>query len=153
MHNKYIDISGNTIIDHWDDTVTAPSCIRIFSSDNTGRIANNTFVFDDPATGVNVAAHSVRIESALTGLDLEICESSFFGIDSTHLNASINTTTGVNTTGLYKASGTAVINITNGNSSDSVDVVFDKRFPIPPTITPSLRYTFQVGGKIPQYRN
>lgn len=149
FENINFTIANNTLTDPWDDSVTAPSCIEVDGGDNTGRIANNTYVFDDAALGTFVAVRSISISGSLTGLDIDLKDSSFMGIDASHLNSSVSTTTGVNQTGLYSASGVAAVSITSGSGQNTLAVVFDKRFPHIPNIQLTPRHTFTVGGKNP----
>lgn len=149
LENKNVQITGNTFIDPWDNSVTAPSCIEVDGNNNTGRIANNTFIYDDNSLGTYVAVRAISISGSLTGLDLDLKDSTFIGIDASHLNNSISTTTGVNQTSLYCASGTSTVTITSGAGVDYLDVSFDKRFPYIPSISLTPRHTFTVGGKNP----
>jgi len=147
--NLDFDISHNTLIDPNDDSYSSPNCIRVDGDDNTGLIAGNIYKFEDSGLATFVAIRSVRIESGLTGLDLNFTRSSFQGIDATHLAFAANTTTGVNFTGLYSESGETTITLNMGGSTGVQDVFFSKRFPYIPTVRVTAAFPINGGGKAP----
>ena len=149
LENKNLNVHGNTLIDPWDDTATAPSCIRVGGNNNTGIIKNNLFVYEDSSLGTYVAVNALRTDSSLTGLDLDISECGFIGIDASHLNNALSTTTGINTLGMFKESGTFAISVSNSAAEFSQAVSFNKRFPYTPDVQLTLRHTFSVGGDNP----
>jgi hypothetical protein len=140
-------VSGNILTDPWDDTYPSPNCIRIGGNDSRGIIIGNTFRFEDATLGTYVATMSVRIESALTGLNIELGKCSFEGIDATHLGLSLGTTTGVYHYGFYEASGTGTISMTSGGSTALVAVTLPKRFPYTPVVTLTPQFPISGGGK------
>jgi hypothetical protein len=149
FQNITCNIVGNTFIDPYDDTYTAPSCIHVFSIDNRGYIGDNVYRYESAALGTYVAVNSVRIESSLTGLDLDFGPSSFQGIDATHLTFNANTTAGVRFNGMHQQSGSGTITLTSGVADGITDITFPKIFPYIPTISVTLRRPFNQGGKFP----
>jgi hypothetical protein len=145
--NIGFNVSGNVLTDPWDDTYSSPNCIRIGGNDSRGIIIGNTFRFEDATLGTYVAIKSVRIEAALTGLNIELGKCSFEGIDATHLGLSLGTTTGVSYFGFYEASGTGTLSLTSGGGTALTAITFPKRFPYNPTVTLTPQFPISGGGQ------
>lgn len=145
--NYAFNIQGSFTDPHTDN-FAAPSCVRVVGNNNKGYIAG-TFRYETAGLGTYVAVNSVRIESGLTGLDLDFGPSSFDGIDATHLTFTASTTTGVRYTGMMTQSANATIAVTSGGADGILDVTFAKRFPYVPNIMVTLDRPFNGGGKFP----
>lgn len=146
FHNVGFTVSGNVLTDPWDN-VYEPNCIRIGGNDTRGIITGNTFRFDDATLGAKVARRSIRVETGLTGLNVELGKCAFEGIDATHLELTLLTTTGVYHNGFYEASGVGTISVTSGGTSGVVDVTFPQRFPYKPIVTITPQHPITGGGK------
>jgi hypothetical protein len=141
--------AGNIIVDPSDAISTSVNCVLIESDDNRGYIGGNTYKFENAALATNVATNSVRINAALTGLDLDFGNSSFQGVDATHLTFLALTTSGVRYSGLSQQWGVASVAVANTGVDGIVDVVFPKRMPYIPNVSLALNYPFNAGGKFP----
>lgn len=117
---------GNTVIDPYDNTYTLPAAYLINGINNSGVIASGSLYYQNSGLGTNVATHSLRTNSSLTGLNIDLGKHIFVNIDSTHLTMSLGTGTGINKTGFYEESGTTSL------SAGSVNISFNKRFPSVP---------------------
>lgn len=117
---------GNTIIDPFDSSYASPACYFFDSNNNSGVLASGSLYYQNSGLGTNVATHSVRTDSGLTGLDIRMGPHILINVDSTHLTFDLDTTTGVNKTGFYEESGTTSL------SAGSVAISFNKRFPSVP---------------------
>lgn len=148
FQNLGVNISGNQFTDPKSTTWTAVSCIYIVGNDNKGYIGGNTYRFVDSGVGTYVAINSVRINAALTGLDLDFGRSGFEGIASGRLAFTALTTTGVHYYGLATVAGNSTISVLNGGADGITDVTID-RMPYTPKILISLRYPYNQGGKFP----
>ena len=149
FQNISSNINSNTFVDPYDNTYVAPNCVHVYSIDNRGYIGGNVYRHENAGLGTYVAVNSVRIESGLTGLDLDFGHSSFQGIDATLLSVSLGTTAGVYTNGLYRQSGGGTIAVSSGVADGITDVTFAKRFPYIPKVSVALRRPFNQGGKFP----
>lgn len=145
--NIGFNIAGNVLTDPWDSNYTSPNCIRIGASGTKGVISNNHFRFEDATLGTYVAVRSIRIESTLTGLDVELGRCSFEGIDATHLGLLVGPATGVSYYGFYEASGTGTVTLTSGGTTELVNITFPKRFPYAPTVTLTPQFPITGAGK------
>lgn len=121
-------VTGNTIVDPNDATLTTPSCIRVSGNNCTGLIAGNELVYET-AVATYTAVESIRIASSLTGLSIDIGRHGFSGIDATHLTYTEGTSTGVNAADLCVARGRGQVSLTNA-ASNSLSITFVKRFPV-----------------------
>ena len=149
FQNIGVNVSGNEFIDPQSDSFSGAACVYAYSSDNRGYIGGNTYRFENSGLATYVAVNAVRIESALTGLDLDFGRSTFQGIDATHLAFTALTTSGVRNTGMEVQSGSSTIAVSTGGA-DGIDTVnFAKRFPYVPKVTFTLRRPFNQGGKFP----
>jgi hypothetical protein len=101
FQNINVNISANEFIDPQSTTYASPSCVLVYSIDNRGYIGGNTYRYENAALATYVAVNSVRIESGLTGLDIDFGRSTFQGIDATHLTFNALTTAGVRYAGLH----------------------------------------------------
>lgn len=119
-------VANNVIVDPRDTTQTTPSGIRVNASNIAAHLTNNTFKYEDSGADTYVAVHSVSVAGSLTGLDVRLGPSVFYGIASTKLTLLLGTTTGINKTGFYEESGTTTL------SAGSVNISFNKRFPSVP---------------------
>lgn len=128
LENRGLVVSGNSITDPHDNTLAAPTCIRISGNNVTGYVGDNTFVFDNAALDTNVAVRSVDIGGSLTGLDVSFGQGQFVGIDATHLTYNEGTSTGVNAGGLLYQRGSGTL------SGGTLAVAFTKRFPSTPKV-------------------
>ncbi|WP_395007278.1 hypothetical protein [Undibacterium sp.] len=142
-------IRGLTMIDPISDTYSAASCILVGASDNRGVIGENTYVFEDGSAAAHVAINAIRVDSALTGLDIEFTKSNFQGLSATRLQASFLTTSGVRYEGLDQRSGSGTITLAAGTSSAFADFTFDKRMPYSPKIKFNLLFPHLAGGVSP----
>jgi len=149
FQNINVNISSNEFIDPVSDTFSDTCCVFVYSIDNRGYIGNNSYRFENAALATYVATNAVRIQSGLTGLDLDFGKSTFQGIDATHLSFLPLTTSGVRYSGLFQLSGSNTITVSSGVADGITDVTFSKRFPYTPTINLSLNYPFNQGGKRP----
>lgn len=147
--NVGINISGNVLVDPFDNVVSSPNCIRVGSDDNRGYIGGNIFRYEDSSLGTYVAVRSVRIETGLTGLDIDFDRSTFQNIDATHLTFTALTTSGVRYSGFARLTGSSTITVSNGIADGITDVTFVKRFPYVPNVNVTLRRPFNQGGKFP----
>jgi hypothetical protein len=147
LSNINVDVSGNTFIDPQSMSYTAPACIRVSNINNSGLIGDNSYYFEDAALSTYVAVNSVRIESGLTGLDLDFTRSTFLGIDATHLQ--FTALTSVRNNGLMKLRGQSTISVGSGGADGITDVTFNKQFPYTPDVTFTLRQPYNQGGKFP----
>lgn len=146
--NIGFNISGGTVKDPFDDSVTIPSGVCVRGNNNEGYIGGITFQFEDAGLGTYVAVNSVCISSGLTGLAIDLGRCSFVGIDATHLTYSASTTTGVNSAGLYSENGRASFTLTNTDASTTSTVSFGKRFPhAAPRISLTVAGAISPGGK------
>jgi hypothetical protein len=130
--NLGFNISGCSFIDPHDTPYTAPACINVGGDDNRGYIGNCTYRYEDVSLAAYVSVSCVRVESGLAGLDIDFGSSTFQGIDATHLNLSLGTTTGIRYRGMMRQAGTGTVPCASGNSYDAVDITFPKRFPYVP---------------------
>lgn len=126
--NVGFSISGGTITDPYDNSYASPNCIIVVGNNNTGYIGGVSFNFKNAALGTYVAIGSIRTGSALTGLDLDIDRCPHNGIDATHLQLQLGTSSGVNTTGMCEQSGSSAL------VAGTVTVNFPKRFPSAPKV-------------------
>jgi len=149
FQNISSNINSNTFVDPYDNTYVAPNCVHVYSMDNRGYIGGNVYRHENAGLGTYVAVNSVRIESGLTGLNLDFGHSTFQGIDATHLSVSLGTTAGVYINGLYRQSGGGTIVVSSGVADGITDVTFAKRFPYIPNVSVALRRPFNQGGKFP----
>lgn len=149
FQNINVNISSNEFVDPVSNTFSDTTCVFVYSIDNRGYIGNNSYRFEDAGLATYVATNAVRIQSGLTGLDLDFARSTFQGIDATHLSFLPLTTSGVRYSGLVAESGSSTITVTSGNADGITDVVFGKRFPYTPSVNLSLNYPFNAGGKRP----
>lgn len=145
--NYAFDIKG-TFIDPHSDNFGAPSAVRVVANDNRGHVSG-VYRYESAALGTNVAVNAVRIETGLTGLDLDFGPSSFIGIDATHLAFTALTTAGVRNNGMQTLSGSSSISVSSGGADGILDVTFAKRFAYVPHITLTLDRPFNGGGKFP----
>lgn len=122
-------VVGNTIIDVRDSTYSTPSAIRINASNVYAHINANTLIYQDSGTDTYVSVHSVSSAGALSGLDISFGRNGLIGIDSTHLNFNLGTTSGINTAGFYQEAGTGSL------SGGTLAVTFGRRFPTTPKVT------------------
>lgn len=148
-YNIGFNVTGNTIIDPHDDSITVPSCITAASSYNTGFIGGNTFVFENAALGTYVSTCSIRFPSGPANNDVVIGKNALIGNDATHLNWNGASVAGINYTQMQSEQGTATLTITSGNSSGFVDVTYAKLFPITPKVALTLTGSITGGGKAP----
>lgn len=132
LANVAFNVSGNTIINPHDSTHTAPACIYVSDNTNRGFIGDNTFYFEDTSLNTYVAVQSIRIEAALSGLDIELGRCSFVGIDATHLQYAELTSSGVNPAGLMVQRGRATVALPSTGAG--VLAVTTRRFPSTPKI-------------------
>ena len=132
FQNINFSITNNTIVDACDTTSAFPSCLSITSSDNIGRIANNTFVFKDAAASTYVSVLSIGISSSLSNLNVEIGSCSLLGVSTTKLLYSEATSTGVNASNFQQQRGTATISLSNAANSANVVVTFPTVFAAAP---------------------
>ena len=149
FQNVNVNISSNEFIDPVSTTFSDTTCVLVYSIDNRGYIGNNSYRFEDSGLATYVATNAVRIESGLTGLDLDFGRSTFQGIDASHLSFLALTTGGVRYAGLVEQAGSASVTLSSGVADGIVDVTFSKRFPYTPFINLSLGYPFNQGGKRP----
>jgi len=149
FQNINANISSNEFIDPVSNSFSSNTCVYVYSIDNRGYIGNNSYRFENAALATYVATNAVRIESGLTGLDLDFGRSTFQGIDATHLSFLPLTTAGVRYSGFFQLSGSNNITVTSGVADGITDVTFSKRFPYTPNINLSLNYPFNQGGKRP----
>lgn len=149
FQNINVNISSNEFVDPVSNTFSGTTCVFVYSIDNRGYIGNNSYQFENAGLATYVATNAVRIQSGLTGLDLDFARSTFQGIDATHLSFLPLTTSGVHYSGLVAESGASTITVTSGGADGITDVVFGKRFPYTPSVNLSLNYPFNAGGKRP----
>lgn len=126
--NIGFSISGGSITDPWDNTYGSPNCILVAGNNNTGYVGGVSLNYRNGALGTYVAIGSIRINTGLTGLDLDIDRCPHNGIDATHLQYLPITTAGVNSTGLMEQSGSSAL------VAGTVTVNFPKRFPAAPRV-------------------
>lgn len=148
LENRGINVTGNTITDPHDNTLTAPCCLRVTGNNNTGLIGQNTFVYENAALNTYVAIESIRVASGLTGIDIDFSRSSFIGVDATHLTAQF-LSSGARYAGLFQDYGSSTISVTNTGADGITDVTFGRRFPYTPKVSFALRRPFNQGGKFP----
>lgn len=149
FQNINVNISANEFVDPVSDSFSDTCCVYVYSIDNRGYIGGNSYSYQDGSLATYVATNAVRIESGLTGLDLDFGRSTFQGIDASHLSFLALTTGGVRYSGLFDLSGSSTISVTSGGADGITDVTFAKRFPYTPNIGVSLGYPFNQGGKRP----
>jgi hypothetical protein len=143
--NIAFDIDA-TIVDPCSTLFTAPSCVRVTGNTNSGRISA-VYRYENAALATYVAVNAVRVETGLTGLDIDITPSSFVGIASGRLAITLGTTTGVRYAGVQSQTGSGSITVTNTGADGILDVTFGKRFPYVPSVQVSLGYPGDGGGK------
>jgi len=132
FQNINFSIINNTIVDACDTTATFPACLSISSSNNKGRIANNTFVFKDAAASTYVSVLSIGISSGLSNLNIDIGSCSLLGVSESKLLYSEATSTGVNASDFQRQRGTATITLSSAANSASVVVTFPTVFAAAP---------------------
>jgi hypothetical protein len=147
--NIGFNVSGNVVVDPFDNTFTAPSCVLVPAGDNKGFIGGNTFVYENASLGTYVSRYSIRVASGYTGNDIVVGKNNIVGIDATHLQFSGVATTGANFFGAHTEQGTASVSITSGGSTAILDVTFAERFPSTPRVRLSLVDPVNGGGKVP----
>jgi hypothetical protein len=150
FQNNALNVSNNIFVDPFTSAFSAPSCIRVNGSYQSGYIGGNTFKFDDGTKNTYVAVRSITVDASLTNLDLDLGRSSFINIDATHLSAAFNTSTGVRYEGFASVSGEASVSVVATGVDGIVDITFAKRLPyIPTRISTDLQYPFNSGGVMP----
>lgn len=149
FENIGFNISGNTITDPHSTSYATPSCIYIYSINNKGYIGGNTFQYNSAALDTYVAVKSIMSETAVSGFDIDIGRCAFQGLDATHLNLNLLTTTGIRYRGIVTDSGQGSITASSGVADGILDVTFAKRFPYVPIVTVSLAYPYNGGGRFP----
>lgn len=137
-----------TIIDPCSTLFGAPSGVLVVGNDNRGRISA-TYRFENAALATNVALNAVRINSGLTGLDIDLEPSGFVGVASGRLAITALTTTGVRSNGLQTQTGTGSVSVANTGVDGILDVTFPKRFPYVPSVQATLGFPANGGGKYP----
>lgn len=148
FENINMNITGNSIKDPFDASVSLAACIYVDGNNNAGLISNNSFGFENAALGTFVAVNSVRVDAS-TGLDLDFGRSHFDGIDATHLTFLNLASSGVRFDGLHAESGRATITLNNGGTLGVEDVFFDKRFPYVPKVRVTPVFPIDGGITIP----
>ena len=143
--NLNFNISGGTISDCFDDSVTIAGGVAVRGNNNKGFIGGISFKYETAGLGTYVMVNSVVISGGLTGLDIDMGRCYFEGIDASHL--AFNDGVGVNSESLYGHSKTESFTLTSGNSSTIKSVVFPKRFPVAPKITLTNAGAISPGGK------
>lgn len=127
IENLGMDVSGNTVIDVFDNTNANVNMLWVNSSNQTGRISDNVFVYTGSGAATYKSKLSIEVANT-TGLDLDIGPQTFVGIDATHLNMALGTTAGVNTSMVMRQRGSASL------SGGAATITFAKRFPLTPTV-------------------
>lgn len=117
---------GNVIVDPYDSSYASPACYFVDGINNSGVIASGSLYYQNSGLGTSVATHSLRTDTGLTGLNIDLGKHIFVNIDATHLTLDLDTSTGVNKTGFYEESGSTTL------SAGSVAISFNKRFPSVP---------------------
>lgn len=143
--NLNFNISGGTISDCFDDSVTIAGGIAVRGNNNKGYIGGISFKYETAGLGTYVMVNSIVISGGLTGVDIDTGRCYFEGIDATHLTFSDGV--GINSESLYGHSKTETFTLTSGNASTIKSVVFPKRFPSAPKIVLTNSGAIAPGGK------
>lgn len=143
--NLNFNISGGTISDCFDSSVTIAGGIAVRGNNNKGYIGGISFKYETAGLGTYVMVNSIIISGGLTGLDIDIGRCYFEGIDASHL--AFNDGVGVNSESLYGHSKTESFTLTSGDSSTIKSVVFPKRFPSAPKVVLTNAGAIAPGGK------
>lgn len=121
-------VTGNQIVDPYDDSYTSPSCILVTDDGASGQIADNDLSFVDGALGTYVAVASIRINEAQTNLGITISRNTLRGTGASNLQYIENTSAGVFQEGLVTEKGSGTL------SGGTLAVLFNQRFPVAPQV-------------------
>lgn len=148
-YNLNFNITGGTIKDMSDATVTDCCGVAVRSNNNTGYIGGITFVREN--TGLtNVMVNSALVSPATTGNDISVGPCNFIGDTSAALTLSLPVAIPtVRSVGAMELRGSGTVAQTSGSGSNLLDVTFAKAFPAIPGISVALTAAPTTGGKTP----
>jgi hypothetical protein len=126
--NIGFSICGGSVVDPFDNSYASPNCVLVAGNNNSGYLGGVSMIYRNAGLGTYVAIGSIRVNTGLTGLDIDFDRCPHVGIDATHLQYLPITTTGVNSSGICQLSGSSAL--VGGN----VTVTFSKRFPATPKV-------------------